>query len=65
MLLDLLPKRKMEPVRPAMVWALGPARRRVPLYGPLNAVVPAEAAAEWLRRAYGQLAAATRPARWR
>jgi hypothetical protein len=50
MLLDLLPKRKMEPVRPAIVWAVGRIGARVPLYGPLNAVVPAETAAEWLAR---------------
>jgi len=48
MLLDILPKRKMEPVRPAMIWALGRLGARVPMYGPLNAVVPAETAASWL-----------------
>ena len=42
MLLDLLPKRKMEPVRSAMIWAVGRLGARVPLYGPLNAVVPAD-----------------------
>ena len=47
-LLDLCPKRKMEPVRPAIVWAIGRLGARVPLYGPLNTVVPAEAAADWL-----------------
>ena len=50
MILDLLPKRKMQPVRPAMVWALGRIGSRVPLYGPLNTVVPPELAAEWLKR---------------
>ena len=44
MLLDLLPKRKIEPVRRPIVWAIGRIGARVPLYGPLNAVVPAEAA---------------------
>ena len=53
MLLDLLPKRKMEPVRPAMVWAIGRLGARVPLYGPLNTVVPAETAAEWLAKLIG------------
>jgi hypothetical protein len=47
-LLDLLPKRKMAPVRAAMVWALGRLGARALLYGPLNAVVPAAAAAAWL-----------------
>ena len=50
MLLDLLPKRKMEPVRPAMVWAIGRLGARVPMYGPLNTVVPAETAADWLSK---------------
>ena len=50
MILDLLPKRKMQPVRPAMVWALGRIGSRVPLFGPLNTVVPPEVAAEWLKR---------------
>lgn len=48
MLLDLLPKRKMEAVRPAIAWALGRIGARVPMYGPLNTVVPADAAGGWL-----------------
>jgi hypothetical protein len=48
MLLDILLKRKMEPVRPAMIWALGRIGARTPMYGPLNAVVSAETAAKWL-----------------
>ena len=48
MLLDLLPKRKMEAVRSALVWTIGRLGARVPLYGPLNAVVPAETAGAWL-----------------
>ena len=49
-LLDLLPKRKMETVRPAIVWAIGRLGARAPLYGPLNTVVPAETAGAWLKR---------------
>jgi hypothetical protein len=49
-LLDLLPKRKMESVRPAIVWAVGRLGARTPLSGPLNTVVPAEAAGQWLKR---------------
>jgi hypothetical protein len=49
-LLDLLPKRKMETVRPAIVWAVGRLGARATLYGPLNTVVPAETAGAWLRR---------------
>jgi len=50
MLLDLLPKRKLQPVRPAMLWALGRIGARVPIHGPLNSVVPADAVGAWLRR---------------
>ncbi len=49
-LLDLLPKRKMENVRPAIVWAVGRLGARSPLYGPLNTVVHAETAGHWLKR---------------
>ncbi len=50
MLLDLLPRRKMEPVRPAIAWAVSRIGARQPVYGPLNTVVPAESAAAWLKR---------------
>lgn len=50
MLLDLLPKPKMEPVRPALAWAVGRIGARQPVHGPLNTVVPSEIAVEWLRR---------------
>ncbi len=49
MALDLLDKKKLKPVRTAMVWALGRLAARVPLYGPLNAVISAETAGNWLR----------------
>ena len=35
------------------VWALGRVGARVPLYGPLNAVIPASQAAAWLERLIG------------
>jgi hypothetical protein len=38
----------MEPVRRAIIWAVGRIGARVPLYGPLNSVVPSDAAAAWL-----------------
>jgi len=50
MLLDLLPRRKMESVRTAITWALGRLGARLPVYGPLNTVVPVEVVAQWLRR---------------
>jgi len=48
MILDLVPRRKMEMVRPALAWALGRVGARVPVYGPLNTVVPPEVAEGWL-----------------
>ena len=53
MLLDLLPKPKIEPVRRPIIWAVGRIGARVPMYGPLNAVVPAEAASQWLVQLIG------------
>jgi len=50
MLLDLLNKKKMEPVREALIWALARLGARAPLYGPLNTVVPADTARDWLTR---------------
>jgi hypothetical protein len=49
-LLDLLPKKKMQPVRLAVVWAIGRLGSRVPLYGPLNTVLPADTMSQWLPR---------------
>jgi len=49
-LLELLPKRKLEPVRPAIAWAVGRIGARVPVYGPLNTVVPVEVVCDWLAR---------------
>ena len=48
MIVDLLPKKKFEKVRNPMVWALGRLGQRVPLYGPLNTVIPIRDAANWL-----------------
>ncbi len=49
-LLDLLPKKKMQPVRLAVVWAVGRLGSRVPMYGPLNTVLPASIVGQWLPR---------------
>jgi hypothetical protein len=50
MLLDLLPKKRLEAVRPALTWALGRIGAREPVYGPLNTVIPVDTAVEWCRR---------------
>ena len=48
MILDLIPKRKMQPVRGVLVWTLARIGARVPLYGPLNTVVPKDEVSNWL-----------------
>ena len=48
MVVDLLPKRRMESQRAAMLWALGRVGAREPLHGPLNSVVPSDVAGNWL-----------------
>jgi hypothetical protein len=48
MLLEVLPKRKIEPVRRPIIWTIGRIGARAPMYGPLNAVVPPDAAVQWL-----------------
>jgi hypothetical protein len=48
LLVELLPKRRLASARAAMVWGLGRLGQRVPVYGPLNTVVPAERATRWL-----------------
>ena len=48
MLVALLCKRKLQNVRGPMLWALGRVGQRVPVYGPLNTVVPREVAEQWL-----------------
>jgi hypothetical protein len=54
MLLDLLPKKKLEPIRAAALWALGRLAAREPAYGPLNTVVPPIEAAKWLESVLAQ-----------
>jgi molecular chaperone DnaK (HSP70) len=48
--LALAAKEKTGAVQDALVWAVGRFGARVPMYGPLNVVVPAEAAAAWCRK---------------
>ena len=60
MLLELLPKKKLEPIRPAICWALGRLGAREPAYGPLNTVVPAAEASDWIERVAGHAKPPTR-----
>ncbi|QDU54983.1 hsp70 family protein [Aeoliella mucimassa] len=45
---DLLPKRKLEKVKHAMLWTVGRLGQRVPVHGPLNTLVSAARAGKWL-----------------
>ena len=47
MLVELLPKKKLESLRSALAWAIGRLGARQPAYGPLNTVIPAEEAGKW------------------
>jgi hypothetical protein len=48
-IVDFLAKPKLHRVLDAMVWTLGRLGQRVPVYGPLNTVVPPETAGAWLQ----------------
>src|SRR5262249_36363150 len=50
MLVELLPKKKLESIRSAVGWAIGRIGAREPAYGPLNAVVPVDEASEWTKK---------------
>lgn len=50
MVLDLMPKKRMQATQPAMAWALGRLGARVPVYGPLNTVLPVEVVVQWLEQ---------------
>jgi hypothetical protein len=47
MILDFLPRRKFDAIRPALLWALGRIGARVPVYGPLNVVISSEITERW------------------
>jgi hypothetical protein len=49
-LLEIAARPKSDTVRSAALWAVGRLGGRRPVYGPLNAVVAPEVAADWLRR---------------
>jgi uncharacterized protein DUF3731/Hsp70 protein len=46
---ELLIKVKEQPANQSFLWSLGRLGARIPLYGPLNCVIPAEVAAQWMR----------------
>ncbi|HKQ74820.1 MAG TPA: Hsp70 family protein [Blastocatellia bacterium] len=46
---DLVIKIKEQPSNKSFLWSLGRLGARIPLYGPLNCVIQAEVAAQWIR----------------
>jgi molecular chaperone DnaK (HSP70) len=46
---ELLARVKEQPINQSFLWSLGRLGARIPLYGPLNCVVPAADAAEWMK----------------
>ena len=50
---ELLRKLKKEPTDSGWLWSLGRFGARIPLYGSLSCVVPAETASEWMADASG------------
>jgi DNA-K related protein/Hsp70 protein len=46
---EVLSKIKEQPANQSFLWSLGRLGARIPLYGPLNCVVPSEIAADWTR----------------
>ena len=48
MIVDLMNRAAFEPVRNALIWCLGRIGGRVPVYGPLNLVLPAERTCGWI-----------------
>jgi len=47
-IIDLLNRAAFEPVHNAMIWSLGRVGGRVPVYGPLNLVLPVSKVSEWI-----------------
>jgi molecular chaperone DnaK (HSP70) len=45
----LLARIKEKPANKGYLWSLGRIGARIPFYGPLNSVVPADTAAEWIK----------------
>ncbi len=48
--LDLLEKKKIQPIFSAIIWAVGRIGARIPFHGPLNTVVPSEIVGNWIER---------------
>jgi molecular chaperone DnaK (HSP70) len=53
MILDFAPRPRFEPLLPALLWAIGRIGSRVPVYGPLNTVLPPHVVGEWIEELRG------------
>jgi molecular chaperone DnaK (HSP70) len=49
-LVELLPRKKLDAIRPAICWAIGRLGARQPAYGPLNTVVLAAEVGNWIEQ---------------
>jgi molecular chaperone DnaK (HSP70) len=43
-------RKKSEPIRPSLLWAIGRLGSRVPVYGPLNTAISRDEAVRWLEK---------------
>jgi molecular chaperone DnaK (HSP70) len=50
MLIELLPRKKLSSIRPAIGWAISRLGAREPAYGPLNTVVSTAEVARWIEK---------------
>ena len=50
MIADLMNRAAFEPVQIALIWALGRVGGRVPVYGPLNLVLPVSRVSDWIEQ---------------
>jgi hypothetical protein len=53
MLVELMGKKSLRPARHAIVWALGRIGTRVPMYGPLNTLLPVDVILRWIANIQG------------
>jgi molecular chaperone DnaK (HSP70) len=50
MMMDLQQRAAFEPVQNALIWAVGRVGGRIPVYGPLNLVLPISTVSEWIEQ---------------
>ncbi len=50
MMIDLVNRAAFDPIQNALIWALGRVGGRVPIYGPLNLVLPVSKVSDWIEQ---------------